>query len=195
MSKSRFLCVYISDIKQYNFSDHEVRVKYRFISSFLLQSQPVKALQSVSPTDLWIHWTVHWPIWLPLIFFYPFFQIALIRSSERIKVERPVTRPPPHRSRRAVLPHRALRICSLTHWQALCKDFQLLMLTRILFSNLRSGYQKLVQQVFESGPVVTQPLATPVEPFKQDASCLVIECLQTAIITWILGRSCTKCIK
>jgi uncharacterized membrane protein YqhA len=34
---------------------------------------------------------------------------------ERIKVERSVTQPPPHRSRRAVLPHRALRICSLTH--------------------------------------------------------------------------------
>jgi len=32
-----------------------------------------------------------------------------------IKVERSVTQPPPHRSRRAVLPHRALRICSITH--------------------------------------------------------------------------------
>jgi hypothetical protein len=34
---------------------------------------------------------------------------------QRITVERSVTQPPPHRSRRAVLPHRALRTCSLTH--------------------------------------------------------------------------------
>ena len=98
-----------------------------------------------------------------------------------IKVERSVTQPPPHRSRRAVLPHRALRICSLTHWQTLYKEFQLL--TWVLFSNLRSRYQKLVQQVFESGPVVTQPLTTPVEPFKQYASSPVVKCLQTAVIT------------
>ena len=51
------------------------------------------------------------------------------------------------------------------------------------FSNLRSGYQKLVQQVFKSGPVVTQPLAKSVEPFEQDVSCPKIECLQTAVIT------------
>jgi hypothetical protein len=36
-------------------------------------------------------------------------------NDHRIKVERPVTRPSPRRSRRAVLPHRALRIRSLTH--------------------------------------------------------------------------------
>ena len=61
------------------------------------------------------------------------------------------------------------------------KEFQLL--TWVLFSNLWCRYQKLVQQVFESGPVVAQPLATPIEPFKQDASGLEIECLQTTVIT------------
>ncbi len=46
-------------------------------------------------------------------------------TDERIEVGRPVTRPPPHRSRRAVLSHRAPRICSLTHWQALYKKLAL----------------------------------------------------------------------
>ena len=104
-------------------------------------------------------------------------------NNERIKVERSVTQPPPHRSRRAVLPHRALQICSLTHWQALNKEFQLLMFTWVLFSNFRSRYQKLLQQVSESGPIVTQLLAAPVEPFKQNAYTPVIECLQTIVIT------------
>ena len=41
-------------------------------------------------------------------------------------------------------------------YTTLQKELQLL--TWVLFSYLRSGYQKLVQQVFESSPVVTQPL-------------------------------------
>ena len=57
--------------------------------------------------------------------------------------------------------------------KALHKEFQLL--TWVLFSNLRSRYQILFQQVFESSPVVTHPLATPVEPFKQDASGPVVD--------------------
>jgi len=61
-----------------------------------------------------------------------YINIAAGRNRE-IKVERPVTRPPPRRSRRAVLPHRALRICSLTHWQALYKELQLLVSKPVLF--------------------------------------------------------------
>src|SRR5712691_10216559 len=42
-----------------------------------------------------------------------FFRLVNRRST--IAVGRPVTRPPPHRSRRAELPHRALRSDALSH--------------------------------------------------------------------------------
>ena len=40
---------------------------------------------------------------------------VFLSRCETIEVEQPVTRLPPHRSRRAELPHRALQNCSLAH--------------------------------------------------------------------------------
>ena len=52
-------------------------------------------------------------------------QVQVVNSSREnphsraigVSVERPVTRPPRHRSRRAVFPHRALRTCSHSHFR------------------------------------------------------------------------------
>src|ERR1022692_2855779 len=48
----------------------------------------------------------------------PQFTHFFITLEAAVEVGRPVTRPPPHGSRRAVFPHRALQNCSLPHWSS-----------------------------------------------------------------------------
>ena len=85
-----------------------------------------------------------------------------MRSRHIIAVGLPVTRQPPHKSRRAELPHRA--------FQKYSPPQKALRQTKSNFrqSMFRTTYDmwfcnaKLFHQLFETNPIVTLALATPI---------------------------------
>ena len=96
-----------------------------------------------------------------------------------IAVGRPVTRPPPHRSRRAVFSHRALQEDSLPQVGLGLEGC----LSRLGSSNDPwSGNLKALQYCGVALPGITVALATPIEPLHQDTYGSVKELLQTGSI-------------
>src|SRR5205807_690621 len=82
-----------------------------------------------------------------------------------IAVGRPVTQPPPHRSRRAVFSHRALQTYALPH-VGLSHQTCLLWLWP---PNTPWAFDLAVlEDFFVAVPVVALSLATPIEPLHQD---------------------------
>jgi len=75
-------------------------------------------------------------------------------SSIAIEVEQPVTQLPPHGSRRAELPHRALQYCSLR----IQPTPYLERMTDMWFY-----YPKILEQFTKACPRITFMLAAPVE--------------------------------
>jgi len=97
-----------------------------------------------------------------------------------IAVELPVTRQPPHRSRRAVFSHRALQEYSLPQ----SGSSQRSRLSRLWPSyNPWLFYSEVLQEFLEPLPVETAPLAAPIEPFEQYPQCLPEKLIQTGIVT------------
>ena len=81
-----------------------------------------------------------------------------------IKVELPVTGQPPHRSLRAVLPHRAPRLSCAVQRQLCVSVLQQAWLLRcVRFYDFRIGYVQGFPHRFEACPVVALLLATLIE--------------------------------
>jgi hypothetical protein len=79
-----------------------------------------------------------------------------------IAVERSVTQPPPHRSRRAVFPHRALQKYSLPQ-----SSLDQLNLSRLgLPYNPWLLYPVVLQQLSKAAPVVASSLTSSIQPFE-----------------------------
>ena len=95
-----------------------------------------------------------------------FFQKPAVMIGAGIAVGLPVTRQPPHRSRRAVFSHRALQKYSLPH-----SDLS----RRSCPSRFRSSYNpwplyvEELYQLLEASPVVAAALTASVEPLEEDA--------------------------
>jgi hypothetical protein len=89
-----------------------------------------------------------------------------MRRRTVIAVGRPVTRPPPHRSRRAVFPHRALQEYSLPQSSLGTPSGHS---RRRTPDDVRALNPEVVQQVSKPGPRIAPPLTATIEPFEQDA--------------------------
>ena len=101
------------------------------------------------------------------------------RDRTPIAVGPSVTQRPPHRSRRAVFPHRALQTYSLPHEgldRRSCPSHLWPSYDSWLF------YLEVVKHLFVSCPVIAAPMTTPVKPLEQDAYHAVIELLQAGKI-------------
>jgi len=96
-----------------------------------------------------------------------------------IAVGRPVTRPPPHRSRRAVFSHRALQTYSLPHGGLSHQDC---LLWPWPPNNPWAGDLAVLEYFFVAVPVVATSLATPIEPLHQNTYGSVKELLKTGRI-------------
>src|SRR5262245_57948467 len=97
-----------------------------------------------------------------------------------IAVGRPVTRPPPHRSRRAVFPHRALQEYSLPQSSLGTPGGQS---RRRTPDDVRTFHPEVVQQVPKPGPRIAPSLAATIEPFEQDSHHTGEEFLQAGRVT------------
>src|SRR2546430_15254684 len=82
-----------------------------------------------------------------------------------IAVGRPVTRPPPHRSRRAVFPHRALQEYSLPQSSLGTPSGQS---RRRTPDDTWALDPEVVQQGPKPGPGIAPPLTAAIEPSEQD---------------------------
>src|SRR5713101_437449 len=101
--------------------------------------------------------------------------VCFFSAAGTIAVGRPVTRPPPHRSRRAVVSHRALQQYSLPQVGLCLKGC----LPRLGSSNDPwSGDFAALQSCFVALPGITVALATPVEPLEQQPHGTVEELFQ-----------------
>src|SRR5712692_2191881 len=100
-------------------------------------------------------------------------------SFRAIAVGRPVTRPLPHRSRRAVFSHRALQTYSLPHVGLSHQDC---LLWPWPPNNPWAFDLEVLEYFCVAVPVVATSLATPIEPLHQDTYGSVKELLQTGSI-------------
>src|SRR5260370_1423740 len=91
---------------------------------------------------------------------------ALFYRLGTIAVGRPVTRPPPHRSRRAVFSHRALQTYSLPHVGLSHQDC---LLWPWPPNNPWAFDLEVLEYFCVAVPVVATSLATPTEPLHQHA--------------------------
>src|ERR1700757_705576 len=91
----------------------------------------------------------------------------------------PVTRRPPHRSRRAVFPHRALQPYSLPHSSSGQRGgLSHLWITH----NPRPLNLEVLQESREALPGIAGPLAPPIEPLQKDTYHAVEELLETRAV-------------
>jgi len=88
-----------------------------------------------------------------------------VASLTLIKVGPPVARRPPHRSRRAVLPHRALQSCSHPHERRRSQETKLSL--AVLLGDPRSLHSKIIQETLEACPGIALALTTTIEPLEQ----------------------------
>ena len=96
-----------------------------------------------------------------------------------IAVERPVTRPPLHRSRRAVFPHRALQEDSLPPVGSHCPPCVSRLRSR---HDVRLFYLKVTEQFTEACPRVTLFMAATIQPFEQNLHGLLVELIQAGVV-------------
>gem|GEM_PF-4033914 len=102
---------------------------------------------------------------------------AWLLKSFDIEVGRRVAPTPPHGSRRAVFPHRALQNHSLPHLQSVLGNA--FHLRRPFLSYPWSWNLIPDQRLLEGNPVITSTLAPPVEPFIENPNGYVIEFFQS----------------
>src|SRR3989442_14039529 len=91
----------------------------------------------------------------------------------------PVTRQPPHRSRRAVFPHRALREYSLPHEDSATHDHQAGFGAT---DDSRSHQCEVLPHRIIAVPSVTRTLTAPIQPLQMQPLQLVKELVQAGVV-------------
>ena len=115
---------------------------------------------------------------LSTLFLLPFLQ-KTATASEAIAVGPPVTRRPPHGSRRAVFPHRALQSSSLPH----ASSGQRSCLAPLWIPhNPWPRYLEVLQESREALPVVAGPLTPPIQPLQEYTYYAIEELLETRAV-------------
>src|SRR5262245_49303570 len=105
--------------------------------------------------------------------------VACIDRRATIAVGPPVTRRPPHRSRRAVFPHRALQSFSLPHVGLGHRSC----LSRLWIPyNPWPRYLEVLQESREALPGIAGPLAPPIEPLQENTYYAVEELLEARAV-------------
>jgi hypothetical protein len=87
-----------------------------------------------------------------------------------------VTHQPPHRSRRAVFPHRALQYYSLPQSAFRQRNF---LSGSLVLRDLWSWYLEVFQHLFEAFPIKAFLLASPIQPLPQDPHRLLVKFVQS----------------
>src|SRR5437899_4942042 len=100
-------------------------------------------------------------------------------QSRKIAVGLPVTRQPPHRSRRAVFPHRALREYSMPHEDSATHGHQ----AGFEATDDSWSYQcEVLTQSMIAVPGVTGALTAPIQPLQMQPLQLMEELVQAGVV-------------
>jgi hypothetical protein len=105
--------------------------------------------------------------------------LTFLDSKTAIAVGTPVTRRPPHRSRRAVFPHRALQQDSLPHSSSGPRGC----LSPLWIPDDSWPFDfEALQYSHEALPVIAVPLASPVEPLQESTQRAIEELLEARTV-------------